>query len=185
MTPQTHNTRYTGTAISLHWLIALAIFANLALGFYVSDLPFSPQRIRLISYHKWMGVTIFLFAVIRAFWRLTHKPPALPDSIPRWQQMASAAAHGLLYLLIVIVPLSGWFYSSAAGVPVMYFGVIRLPDLIGADKALAANLKELHEALNFILIAVVILHVLAALKHHFMDRDEILVRMLPFLKSRS
>lgn len=83
------------------------------------------------------------------------------------------------------IPLSGWLYSSAAGVPVVYFGVIQLPNLIGTDKALASQLKEWHEMLNFIFAAFVLLHILAAVKHHFIDRDDILTRMLPFLKSPS
>jgi cytochrome b561 len=184
MATQTTKTRYTGAAIGLHWLIALAIFGTFILGMYVSDLPFSPQRLRLIAYHKWIGVTIFLFVAFRVFWRLTHPAPPLPNSIPPWQKAASAISHGLLYVLMVIIPLSGWIYSSAAGVPVVYLGLVQLPDLVGADKALAANLKLLHKALNFTLAGIVIVHVLAALKHHFLERDEVLARMLPFLKPK-
>lgn len=155
------------------------------LGLYVSDLPFSPQRLRLISYHKWIGITVFLLVLFRLLWRTTHSAPALPDTIPQWQKLAATATHGLLYLLMVAVPLSGWLFSSAAGVPVVYLGLVRLPDLIGADKALAANLKELHEILNYVMLGVVIAHVLAAIKHHFIDKDAVLVRMLPFIKPRS
>lgn len=176
---------YTKTAISLHWIIGIALVCTFILGFYVSGLPFSPQRIKLISYHKWAGISIFSFVIIRILWRFTHNPPALPISIPQWQQKLASITHFLLYVFMFSIPLSGWLYSSAAGVPVVYFGVIQLPNLIGTDKALASQLKEWHEMLNFIFAAFVLLHILAAVKHHFIDRDDILTRMLPFLKSPS
>jgi cytochrome b561 len=183
MATDTKKSRYTYTAISLHWLIAIAIIGTFLLGLYVSSLPFSPQRIRLISYHKWIGVTIFILVLFRVFWRVTHAAPPLPQSIPRWQQIASTVSHGLLYAFMIAIPVSGWLYSSASGVPVVYLGLFKLPNLISADKALAANLKLVHIGLNFTLAAIVIVHILAALKHHFVDRDNVLVRMLPFLKS--
>ena len=175
--------RYTGTAIALHWIIGLAIFGTFTLGLYVSGLPISPPRLRLITYHKWIGVTIFSLVVIRLLWRATHAAPPLPESMPAWQRKASAASHGLLYLLIFIIPLSGWIYSSASGVPVVYLGLVQLPDLIGADKALAKTLKLVHQTLNYTLAVTVTVHTLAALKHQFVDRDGVLARMLPFLHS--
>lgn len=182
MTSKLSNTGYTRTAIGLHWIIAIMIACAFIFGSYVSNLPFSPQRLRLISYHKWVGITILLLVLFRLLWRTTHSAPPLPEAIPPWQRFAATAAHGLLYLLMVAVPLSGWSYSSAAGVQVVYLGIIPLPNLIGADKALAHNLKELHEVLNYTLLVVVIAHVLAALKHHFIDKDDILARMLPVIK---
>ncbi|MBA2689707.1 MAG: cytochrome b [Burkholderiales bacterium] len=175
--------RYTHTAITFHWLIALSIFATFALGLYVSGLPFSPQRLRLISYHKWIGVTIFGLVVLRLLWRATHPAPILPAGLPAWQRRAAAASHLLLYVLMLAIPLSGWMYSSAAGAPVVYFGLLQLPDLIGADKALAQNLKLTHRVLNYTLAGIVTVHVLAALKHQFIDRDGVLARMSPFSKS--
>ena len=177
-TPQAPD-RYTGTAIALHWIIALAIFGTFTLGLYVSSLPISPPRLRLITYHKWIGVTIFSLVVIRLLWRASHATPPLPDSMAAWQRKAAAASHGLLYLLIFIIPLSGWIYSSASGVPVVYLGLVQLPDLIGADKALAKTLKLVHQTLNYTLAATVTVHTLAALKHHYVDRDGVLARMLP------
>lgn len=177
--------RYTGTAIALHWLIALAVIGTFCFGLYVSGLPFSPRRIRLIAYHKWIGVSIFLFAVVRTLWRASHPAPDLPPGMPLWQRRAAAISHGLLYLLILVIPISGWLYSSAANVPVVYLGLVQLPDLVGADKALAHNLKLLHKVLNYTLAVIVTVHTLAALKHQFIDRDRLLGRMLPSRKSVS
>jgi cytochrome b561 len=176
------NDRYTRTAISLHWLIALIILAGFSLGLYMHDLPLSPQKLKYFSWHKWMGITVFLLAVVRVGWRLTHGAPALPDGMPEWQRRAAAASHGLLYLLILVIPISGWLYSSASGVPVVYLGLIPLPDLVAPNKALAEQLKLLHQTLNFTLAALVILHTAAALKHQFVDHDGLLARMLPVLR---
>lgn len=167
---------YNRPAVVLHWLLALMIFSALPLGFYMHDLPLSPGKLQLYSYHKWLGITVLWLAGVRVVWRLLKEvPPPLP--VPRWQQIAAAATHGLLYLLLFAVPLSGWMMSSAKGFTTVYFGVLPLPDLLGKDKALGDVLMELHESLNFVLIALLGLHVAAALKHHFIDRDETLVRM--------
>lgn len=170
--------RYTPTAIALHWLLALAIVAAFGLGLYVDDLPISPQRIKLISWHKWAGVTILVLSALRLLWRLTHRPP--PDlPMPAWQQRAAHAAHHALYVLFFAVPLAGWAYSSAAGFPIVWFGVLPLPDLLPVDKALAQSIKPVHATLAWALAVVVVLHVAAALKHHFIDRDGLLDRMRP------
>ena len=176
--------RYTITAIVLHWLTFALIACGFSLALYMVDLPLSPSKLKYFSWHKWIGVTVFLLALARIAWRLTHRPPALPQDIPRWQQRAATANHVLLYALIVIIPISGWLYSSAAGVPTVYFGVLPLPDLVTRDKALAAQLKWAHITLNYTLLAVVFAHVAAAIKHHFVERDDVLRRMLPCVKSR-
>jgi cytochrome b561 len=177
--------RYTTVAISLHWLIALAIFATMALGVYMHELELSPGKLRLYSYHKWIGVTIFGLVLLRLAWRLTHRPPPPPANVPAWQHRAAGAAHAALYLLTLAIPLSGWLMSSASGFQVVYLGVLPIPDLLGKDKALADQLKDLHYFLNLLMFAVLVLHVAAALKHHIVDRDEVLARMLPFIRPRS
>lgn len=172
---------YTRTAIALHWLIAALILVAFPLGLYMYELPLSPRKLQLYSYHKWIGITVLLAAAARLLWRLGHRPPA-PLPGPRWQVVAAHAVHHLLYLLIVAVPLSGWLMSSALGFPVVWLGVLPLPDLIAKDKELGEALKAVHQTLNFGLLALVVVHVAAALKHHFLDRDATLVRMLPFLR---
>ena len=171
-------TRYTHTAIVLHWLLAVAILGSFGLGLYMADLPFSPQRVKLYNWHKWAGVTILALSALRLLWRLAHRPP--PDvPMPVWQQRASHLAHQALYLLFFAVPLAGWAYSSAAGFPIVWFGVLPLPDFVPVDKALAEAIKPVHGFLAWALIGVVVLHIAAALKHQFVDRDGLLTRMLP------
>lgn len=173
--------RYTNTAITLHWLIAFLIIAAFPLGMVTSDMALSPLKLKLVSYHKWLGVSIFLLAVARLAWRAGHTPPPLPTALPLWQRRAAHGLHRLLYLLLFAIPLSGWLMSSAKGFQTVYLGVLPLPDLIGKDKVLGDALRDAHETLNVILLALVIVHVGAALKHHFVARDGILARMLPFL----
>jgi cytochrome b561 len=168
---------YSTPAIALHWLVALLIFVAFPLGVYMHELPLSPDKLRLYSYHKWIGVTVFLLVAIRLGWRLTHTPPALPDNMAAWQRRASAVAHGLLYALMVVIPLSGWLMSSAKGFQTVWFGVLPLPDLVDKNRELGDLLATVHQALNFTLLALVILHVGAALKHHFIERRPFLQRM--------
>ena len=177
--------RYTRTAVTLHWIIALLIFAAFPLGVYMHDLPLSPNKLRLYSWHKWTGVTIFLLALLRISWRSTHRPPPLPAAMPSWEKFAAHAIHNLLYVLILAIPLSGWLMSSAKGVQTVWFGVLPLPDLVSKDKALGDSLKAVHESFNFLLFGLVLAHVGAALKHHFIEHDDILARMLPFLRGKS
>jgi cytochrome b561 len=171
--------RYNNTAIALHWLVALLIFVAFPLGLYMSDLQLSPTKLQLFSYHKWIGITVLVLVVIRLIWRVTHTPPALPDSISRLQQIASHVVHGLIYVMLFSVPMSGWLMSSAKGFQTVLFGVLPLPDLVGKDKELGHLLASVHESLNYILLLLVVLHVAALIKHRFIDKDDILTRMLP------
>lgn len=173
---------YTRTAIGLHWLVAVAIVATFGLGLYMHELPFSPDKLKLYSWHKWAGVSIFLLAVARIVWRLAHRPPAPPASMSAWQRRAAEGVHLLLYVLMLAVPLSGWLMSSAKGVPTVWFGVLPLPDVVGKDTALGDLLASVHKVLNFSMAGLVLIHVGAALKHHLVDRDEVLLRMLSFLR---
>ena len=172
--------RYTLTAIALHWLMAILIIAGFLLGLTMVDIPgLTPTKLKYFSWHKWLGVTVFGLACLRILWRLTHAAPPYAASMPNWQKKASHISHTLMYVLIFAVPLSGYFYTLAAGVPVMYLGVIPLPVLIAPDPELKAILKQVHYAFNVVLLGVFCLHVLAALKHQFIDRDRTLQRMLP------
>ena len=172
-----NTTRYSTPAIVLHWLVALLIFVAFPLGLYMADLPLSPERLRLFSYHKWIGITVLMLASLRAVWRVTHTPPPLPEDMPVWQRNSSRIVHGLLYLLIFAIPVSGWLMSSAEGFQVVWFGVLPLPDLIGKNKELGELLGEVHETLNYTMLALVSLHVAAVVQHQFVERRPFLQRM--------
>lgn len=171
-------TRYRGPAILAHWLMAALILALLPLGFYMQGLPLSPAKLQLYAWHKWAGMTVLLLAVLRLAWRLTHRPPP-PLPGPAWQLQIAALTHALLYLLLFAVPLAGWLMSSAKGFPVVWFGLLPLPDLVGRDEALGRLFQIAHQGLAWGMAVLVLLHLAAALKHHWVDRDGTLARMLP------
>jgi cytochrome b561 len=174
---------YSRTAIGLHWLIALLIICGFYLGWIMTDIPgFTPTKLKYFSWHKWIGVTVFALAVIRVLWRSSHKAPSMPRRMPGWQKGVAHLTHFLLYVLMLIIPVSGYLYSSAAGIQVVYLGVLPLPTIIGPDNAMKVTLKTVHIYLNYTLLILVAMHVLAALKHHFIDRDGLLARMIPFLR---
>ena len=172
-------TRYDPIAISLHWLVAVAIIGNFALGTYMHELVLTPFKLKLYSWHKWAGVTIFLLVALRLAWRRFHPPPALPAAMPLLQQRIAHGGHLMLYALMFAIPITGWLMSSALGFQTVYFGVLPLPDLLAKDKELGEVLKQVHELLNFGMAAIVLGHAGAALKHHYLDRDDVLRRMLP------
>ncbi len=175
--------RYGGTAIALHWLLALLLVGLFVLGLYMTGLPFSPQRLKLYNWHKWAGVVVLTLSFLRLFWRLTHRPPALPAEVaaamPPWQHWAHHGTHYALYVLFFAVPLLGWAYSSAAGFPIVVFGVLPLPDFVAVNKPLAEVIKPWHGYAAYAMAGLVLLHVAAALKHQLIDRDGLMARMLP------
>jgi cytochrome b561 len=178
------DSRYSHAAMALHWLMAILLISLFSLGIYMHELPLSPDKLKLYSWHKWAGVTAFMLVLLRLLWRAGHRPPPLPAAMPGWQKTASHGMHHLLYVLMVAVPLSGWLMSSAKGFQTVYFGVLPLPDVLGKDKELGELLQTVHKILNLSLAALVVAHVGAALKHHLIDRDDILSRMLPLRKRR-
>ena len=181
MSTQNPPLRYHGFAILLHWLLGLALVAMFVLGQYMTDLPFSPQRLKLYNWHKWAGIMILALSLLRLVWRVRRRPPPLPVAIeqamPAWQRWAHHGTHHGLYLLFFLVPLTGWAYSSAAGFPIVLFGVLPLPDFVAVDKAFAETIKPLHELAAVAMAALVLLHVAGALKHAVIDRDGLLGRM--------
>jgi len=177
MSPRPH---YDIPARCAHWLTAALMFAAFPLGVYMHDLPLSPLKLQLISYHKWIGVAVLLLVVPRLYVRVTRPVPA-PLPVPAWQQKIAGLTHGLLYGLMAAVPMSGWLMSSAKGFPVVFLGVVPLPDLVGKSEALGDFFATAHVTLNYTLLALVGLHVAAALKHHLIDRDATLSRMWPAL----
>lgn len=170
---------HSRTVVILHWLMAFLITATFCVGLYMHGLHLSPLKLRLVNWHKWAGVTLFLLVLVRLVRRGAQPTPALPDSMPAWQRSGAHITHALLYLLMLAVPVSGWLMSSAKGFQTVYFGVLPIPDLVARNKALGERLLVLHESLDYTLAVVVALHVGAALKHHLVDRDGVLARIAP------
>ena len=168
---------YTTIAKVLHWLMALMILGLFGLGTYMHELPFSPLKLQLYSWHKWFGVTVFALVFARLAWRWRNPPPPSAPSISKTMQRFARAGHIALYVFMILVPLSGWLMSSAKGFQTVWFGVLPIPDLLERDRELGEVLQEVHEALNFALVATVAGHVLAALRHHFFLKDDTLQRM--------
>jgi cytochrome b561 len=175
--PRLPGDRYTRTAIQLHWLVAGLIACAFSVGWFMMPLPVSPLRLELVNWHKWIGISVLLLAVLRILWRLRHSAPELLP-MPRWQRQLAHGLHGMLYVLLFAMPISGWLSSNAAGYPVVYFGVVRLPTLVGKDKGLSQALHEVHHLIGWLLLLSFGLHLLAVVKHHFIDRDATLSRML-------
>jgi len=172
--------RYTKTAMLLHWLSAGLIVAAFSMGLVMVDIPgITPTKLKYYSWHKWMGVTVLALAAVRLLWRKANTPPPHPLGMPAWQMKAADATHVLLYVLIFAVPLSGYLYTTAANVPVVYLGLFQIPALFEGSPELKALFKPVHYWLNMLLLVTVLAHVGAALKHHFIDRDDVLKRMLP------
>lgn len=184
-------TRYGTVAVTLHWLIALGIIGMLIVGKYMVDLPDTDAtKFPLFQLHKSFGISILVLSVARVVWRLVNAAPPLPPHMPAWERWAAHASHALLYLLIVAIPFSGWAVASSSpyGIPTVWFGLFEIPHLPGLQgyddqRAVEHNAEEIHELLGNLMILLLIVHVGAALKHHFWDRDNVLVRMLPFTRA--
>lgn len=175
------DTHYSNTAKLLHWTIAAAIvlqfvLANLAERAEDADLAI--RQLALLANHKSVGISILALAIIRLGWRVTHVPPALPAAMPTWQVRASQFSHWSLYVLIIIIPITGWLMSSASAYSVSWFNLIQLPDFVAADSDLKNLFHEIHETLAKVLFLLALVHILAALKHAAIDKDGVLNRML-------
>jgi cytochrome b561 len=174
----TGNASYTKTAKALHWSVAVFIFVNFAVGLYMNTFPHNSAGFNsVLFHHASIGSLIFMLAVPRLLWRLTHTAPALPASVNQRQVFASHALHWLLYALMLALPLIGYVHRLAGGHPVSFFGLFELPVLHGRDEPLRLLTDTLHKTLVFVLAGLVIGHVAAALKHRFIDRDGVAQRM--------
>ena len=177
------NQRYTGVAIALHWIIAIAILAQLAVGFGHDLLP-REERGAVMAIHKSMGLTILLLSLLRLVWRLMHKPPPLPAGLAAWEKLLAHAVHAGLYAVMIGAPLTGWAMSSASEKvrPIPFWGVEapRLP--LERSKDLQEAFSGGHEFLGFLALGLLASHLGGALKHRFVDGHDVLWRMIPFLK---
>lgn len=170
--------RFGVVAQFFHWAIVALIITQYTLVEIFDDMPLGMAKIRMIGYHKAVGMTVLMLAVPRLIWRWINPVPTLPGNLKPYERHLAHISHFLLYLLIFAIPLSGWIMSSVAKIPVSYFGWFTFPDFIGQHKSLVDPVKEVHEVLNVILLVTVTVHVAAALKHHFILKDDVLKRML-------
>jgi cytochrome b561 len=178
MRRNTHE-RWGSVSIALHWTIAaLVLLVQVPAGItMVAAGPGTLQNV-LYNVHKTTGLTIFALAVIRLGWRLAHPVPALPADLPTWQATLARLTHALLYLVLFLMPMSGFLYTALGGFPVPFFGLYDLARLVPVNKPLGEVFKYVHLGLQFVLYAVVLLHVAGALQHHFVREDGVLRRML-------
>jgi cytochrome b561 len=171
--------RYGFIAQLLHWSVVVLLAVQFFLAEAADELPEGAEHLAMLARHKSVGITILLVALLRLAWRLVDRPPP-PPPMPAWQRVAAVATHWGLYVVLLVMPLSGWMMSSAEGHPVGWFGLLQLPDLVMPSESLGDVLHDAHEALAGTLLFLVALHVLGALKHQFVDRDGLLARMLPW-----
>lgn len=168
--------RYTKVAIILHWIIAVLILGLLATGWYSEVLPKGDARTSIVMLHKSVGLLVFGFIMLRIFWRLSHKPPALPESLPAWQRTVAGILHFALYLLMFIQPVSGYLSSLLGAKPVTFFGIV-IPQWVEKNDAIRPFFHDTHEIAGIIFTALVVIHIAAAIKHQ-LAKDGIAQRML-------
>lgn len=173
-------TRFGTVAKAFHWLTLLLLIGSFTIAYSMVGMRISPQKLVLYSYHKWVGVTIFLIVILRLAWRLRNPPPALPDNMSALQHRLAGLSHFLLYTILIVMPLTGWVMSSARNLPLVYLGLIYIPSPFGVNQALGDAMITVHFILSLTLLFLVSVHVLAALQHHFILRDDVLRRMLPW-----
>jgi cytochrome b561 len=176
--------KYGPIAQLFHWTIVVLVITQFALALRADDLPRGAALLKTLTLHKSIGITIFTLAVLRLLWRWVNPVPPMPSTAPHWQHLAARISHIGLYALLLVMPLFGWMMSSARNFPVSWFGLFTLPDLVPANKAAYEFFHEGHEILGIVLFLLAILHAAAALKHQFIDRDDVLMRMLPWNRKR-
>lgn len=178
MTPQADSVGYSSVSKLLHWVIALLAFSQLAMGkLFDLDPKESPG---LFGWHTTLGLLVLVLMAVRIAWRLTHDLPSLPIAVPAWQRKIAKVNHLTFYALLIVLPFSGWLLASASGDSVTLFGLFPIPALLRpSGEATEAVLGEVHELLGNALLILAGVHVLAGLKHHFVDHDNVLRRMLP------
>ena len=176
-------TRYGAVAQTFHWVVAALIVIQFVLAYTADDLPLGVHKLALLARHKSFGMTVLMLAILRLLWRLKNPPPELPTGMTPLERMLARATHVAFYVLLFAMPITGWLMSSAKNYSVSWFGLFTWPNLIGKNEAQFDFLRSTHHLLSDALFVIAVLHVLAALKHHFWNKDDVLLRMLPFVKT--
>lgn len=176
------NTKYSYGSVTkfLHWLIFLLVLGMVIAGFFMGDISDKGLKSQVFTIHKLTGLTILGLMFIRLIWALMNPKPMLPDGTKRWERLAEHLGHGLLYLLLIAMPLSGWLMSTAAGYSPSFFGLFSIPMPFVAKSDMLKHLGgDMHEIIAWVIVAVVSIHIIAALRHHFVNKDDVLLRMMP------
>jgi cytochrome b561 len=176
-------TRYGAIAQLLHWLIVALLVVQVTTALIADDLPLGVQKLLMLGRHKSFGMTILGLAVLRLVWRLANPTPALPSTLKPYERRLARVTHVLLYALLFAMPLTGWIMSVAKNYPVSWFHLFTWPNPVAPNKHLGELMVDVHKSLAYVLLVTVSLHILAALKHHFMLKDDVLKRMLPFTRT--
>ena len=176
-------TRYGAVAQAFHWLIAALIVTQFVLAQMQEHLPLGIHKLALLARHKSVGMTVLMLAVLRLLWRLWNPPPELPSGMTPLERALARGTHWAFYVLLFAMPITGWMMSSAKNYSVSWFGLFTWPNLIGKNEAAFDFLRTTHDLLSDVLFVIAVLHILAALKHHFWNKDDVLLRMLPFIKT--
>jgi cytochrome b561 len=184
MSLRSTETRWGGVAKTLHWLMALGIIGNGVLGLVMDEMPRGMSKLNTFAVHKSIGLTLLALLLLRVSWRLFDRRPR-DEPMPTWQRLAAHATHGVLYLFMLAIPLSGWIYNSAHGNPLQWFKWFNVPALMEKNEAISDLAEDAHELFFWILLGVLVAHVGGALVHHWFERDNTLLRMLPFARLRS
>jgi cytochrome b561 len=171
--------KYSKVAIALHWAVAILVLGNIAGAMLTEDFP-KESRAAVMALHKSFGIILLFLAVVRIGWRLTHRPPAKPESLAAWEVWSARIVHFLFYALIILLPLSGWIWMSASGKPISMFGLFDMPILpVEQSKELGKTMHDRHETMGLVMLGLAVLHIVGALKHQFMDRMPFIQRMWP------
>ncbi|NVJ90186.1 MAG: cytochrome b [Methylocystaceae bacterium] len=173
---------YGSVSKTFHWLIFIGFIALYAIGFYMTSLPLGPEMFEKIVLHKSIGIVVLGLVVLRLLWRFFNPAPVLPDNMPPIERLGAHVSHIALYSIMIVMPLSGWAMSSAANFPISVFGWFTLPSLMAPSKPAVEFLKEFHEVMAWVILFLLTIHIAAALKHHFINKDNVLKRILPFHK---
>ncbi len=176
--------RYSTVSLTLHWLIAALVVTQVGL-IAAHEWTEGPISREFVNIHKSVGLSILVLTIGRLGWRIANPAIPLPGTMPRWQKLLARTTHVLFYVFLIAMPLVGWAASSAAGREILWFGLFQWPLLpVGGGRETARALMDLHEMAAKLLIALIVLHIIGALKHQFIDRDNVLHRMIPLIPRR-
>ena len=172
---------YGSVAKGFHWIVGLLMIGLVIVGLIMDDFE-APFKFEVYGWHKALGIAVLALASLRLIWRFMNvQPKSMPTHKP-WEKTLAHAAHWALYAAMFIMPLSGWAMSSAGGYPIDFFGLFEVPPLVEKNKELGGIFHEIHEIAGYALIGLIGLHAAGAIKHHVLDKDDTLRRMLPFSK---